>query len=117
MGHGGLMEARRIRGSSSGACPRVCGARAYFYFNRTRVLARLHATAQLLGTSSVKGYLPKATKHNYAFFCKLIGKEFARAILNADEIKIRVQRQNGRRFNFYSGETRQGKRVALLEVY
>jgi|GEM_PF-2129599 len=108
---------KRFRGSSSGVCDRISGARTYFYYKRGRVLSRMRAINQCLGVSSVKGYLPKARKNDLDFFSNLIGREFALAINRADVFKLNIQRRNGRHFNFYYGETRQGKKVALLEVF
>ena len=58
-----------------------------------------------------------ATRETIKNSWNLIGREFALAINRADVFKLNIQRRNGRHFNFYYGETRQGKKVALLEVF
>ncbi len=107
----------RFRGLSSSACPRIQGARTFFYFNRTRVLAKTSATFQALPSSFDRGYLTKALKNDYDFLRDLIGEKFARLVLATREFKVRIQKKNPSHFNFYYGETKQGRKVALLEVF
>lgn len=125
-----VLSARRFRGSSRGpyrSCtkpkrgsstgPVRCLRQIYFKFHRTKLLATSYALKQRLPSSFDKGYLLKAKRNDFDFLRNLIGKRFAELILGADKFRIRVKRRNAQQFNFYCGENKQGKKVALLEVF
>ncbi len=107
----------RFRGSSSGACPRIGGAREYFYFKRFRIRVKFQKTSQILDTSFSREYLPKARKNDYDFLKAIIGKDLALEVLKVDEFKARLIRKKCTHFALYFGANKQGKWVALLEVF
>ena len=115
MSHSGLLVNTNFRGSSSRMT--LCKRRRYFYFKRARILAREHAEGLILNPSSSKDYLPKMRKNGFDFIKNLIGERLARTILSANKFRVRIDRKNVRHFNFYYGENKQGKMVALLELF
>ena len=81
------------------------------------MLARTSATLRPLPSSYNRGYLVRVLKYDYDFLRELIGEKFARMVLGSHQFKVRIQKKNPNYFNFYCGETKQGKKVALLEVF
>ena len=132
MCHSGLMISKNFRGSSSGTyrsctAPRrgsnagadsgISGAREYFYFDRHKIRTKFQSTSRILSMPSRPEYLPKAIKNDFDFLRKIIGEDLALKILKVDQFKTRIVRKECTHFTLYSGENKQGKKVALLELF
>ncbi|MBI5699064.1 hypothetical protein HZC35_01975 [Candidatus Saganbacteria bacterium] len=90
--------------------------RMFFNFSRERIFARTHLTMQPLQGTLDREMALQLRKKDFSSLARLIGRKLTSLALAADQLQVKITGQRDGHFNFFSGETREGKQVVLLEL-